>query len=141
MSRNRIHAGQIAALLALLALFICIATDRLARPFMVSGRSMEPALEPGEIVLVDIWSYRHRLPRVGEVVLVMGGQSSGRMLVKRVALPPSGREASGEMVWLLGDNIGISDDSRRFGAVPAARIRGRVFWRYWPPGRMGAVRD
>jgi signal peptidase I len=102
---------------------------------------MEPDLEPGDMVLVDLWSYRHRLPREGEVVLVLGRGEGERTLVKRVAAPPSSSFSAGDEVWLLGDNELLSNDSRQFGAVRAERIRGRLFWRYWPPGRMGAIRE
>jgi signal peptidase I len=145
----------LAALLGLLGLTIYLATDRLAIPWIVSGRSMEPTLMPGDIVLVDLWSYEHRRPRRGEVVLLYGPLPAEAPLVKRVApAPPSGeavpfdagrwrlegRPAQGA-VWLLGDNPDISSDSRTFGPVPLGRIRGRLVWRYWPPGRMGPIRD
>lgn len=35
-------------------------------------------------------------------------------------------------VWLEGDNRDNSTDSRSFGAVPQALIRGRVICRVWP---------
>lgn len=37
-----------------------------------------------------------------------------------------------DMVWVLGDNRGNSDDSREFGAVPRPLIRGQAFVRVWP---------
>jgi signal peptidase I len=40
---------------------------------------------------------------------------------------------------VLGDNPAESLDSRAFGRVPQHRIRGRVFWRYWPLMRWGSI--
>lgn len=45
--------------------------------------------------------------------------------------------ASGEY-FVLGDNRGVSLDSRWFGLVPRSRILGRVVTRYWPLDRAGA---
>ncbi|RUS18388.1 peptidase S24/S26A/S26B/S26C [Endogone sp. FLAS-F59071] len=38
-------------------------------------------------------------------------------------------------VWLGGDNMSNSTDSRLYGPVPLALVKGRVFARVWPePG-------
>lgn len=42
--------------------------------------------------------------------------------------------------FVLGDNTLRSLDSRHFGCIPATSIVGRVAFRYWPPGRAGAVK-
>ena len=42
-------------------------------------------------------------------------------------------------VWLQGDNPLNSTDSRTYGPVPAALVRGRVFCRVWPPAQAGPV--
>lgn len=41
--------------------------------------------------------------------------------------------------FVLGDNRGVSVDSRSFGLVPADRLVGRVLWRYWPLDRAGTL--
>jgi signal peptidase I len=121
-----------------------IAAECLVLPWVVVGRSMEPALSHGDRLLVDRWTYRHRLPRVGEIVLFEGPEE-GVMMVKRAASQPGSTGAAlgadphrrrtpiaAGGIWLLGDNPPASRDSRDFGAVPAGRIRGRVVFRYWP---------
>jgi nickel-type superoxide dismutase maturation protease len=137
MRENR--SLYLAGLLGLIALLIFLGTDRIARPWIVSGRSMEPALQAGDLVIVDIWSYRQRSPREGEIVLFYGPQPARRALVKRVVKPPASGDVGSSEIWLLGDNQVISADSRHFGPVPASAVRGRIVWRYWPVSRAGPV--
>jgi signal peptidase I len=39
--------------------------------------------------------------------------------------------------YMMGDNRGVSDDSRFWGPVPRAWIIGEAFFTYWPPDRLG----
>jgi nickel-type superoxide dismutase maturation protease len=95
----------------------------------VVERSMEPALRPGDCLLVR----RTRQIRPGQVVLARHPGKPDMLIVKRAA-----RRAGADW-WLLSDNPAApgAADSRRFGAVPAALIEGRVLTRYWRarPGR------
>jgi nickel-type superoxide dismutase maturation protease len=100
----------------------------------VAERSMEPALRPGDWLLVLRSVRAGRPPRLRPRQLVIA-RHPGRpelLLVKRAARP----EAPGW--WLESDNPGAGAvDSRSFGPVPAELIEGRVLLRYWPlrPGR------
>jgi signal peptidase I len=38
---------------------------------------------------------------------------------------------------MMGDNLGLSDDSRFWGPVPRDSIIGEAFLTYWPPDRIG----
>ena len=90
----------------------------------VAERSMEPALHPGDWLLV------RRTPRIraGQVVLARHPGRPDMLIVKRAA-----RRADGGW-WLESDNPDVpAVDSRRFGAVPPALIEGRVLLRYWRP--------
>lgn len=100
----------------------------------IEGRSMEPALEPGDWVLVDPDAYLRASPRDDELVLAPDPRQPDRLLIKRVAsvAPDGGLE-------LLGDAPDASTDSRRFGTVRPADVRGRPWFRYWPPGRIGRL--
>jgi nickel-type superoxide dismutase maturation protease len=102
----------------------------------VAERSMEPALLPGDWLLV---MRRIRaggaVPRIrpGQLVIARHPGQPGMLLVKRAAR----REPDGW--WLESDNPEAGAvDSRAFGVVPGGLIEGRVLLRYWPPRRPGA---
>ena len=88
----------------------------------VAERSMEPALRPGDWLLVR---HTQRI-RPGQIVLARQPGQPDLLLVKRAARrTPDGW-------WLESDNQDAAAiDSRRFGAVPEALIEGRVLFRYW----------
>jgi len=109
-------------------------TGRRYRRFAISGHSMQPALLPGDWVLVDQFAYRSRLPKRGHIVVARDPREPARHIVKRV----SAVDLHGQ-VRIEGDNAEESTDSRHFGPVPASLLLGRVRWRYWPPGRIGSV--
>jgi len=88
----------------------------------VTERSMEPALRPGDWLLVR----RTRRIRPGQIVLARHPARPDLLIVKRAA-----RHVDG-CWWLESDNPAAGAvDSRRFGAVPAALVEGRVLTRYW----------
>ena len=41
--------------------------------------------------------------------------------------------------FMMGDNRGVSDDSRFWGPIPASWIIGVAFFTYWPPDRIGIL--
>lgn len=137
MNRRALVPFAVAAIVSLAAVGGCLRW--VARPFAVAGPSMEPTLLEGDRVIVDVWSFRRRVPVEGEVVVV--ALDVGTPRVKRIASAPIRGEGFGEMAFVvLGDNPPQSDDSRRFGPVPRDRVLGRVVFRYWPPSRAGPIR-
>jgi nickel-type superoxide dismutase maturation protease len=127
-------------LLVLLATGIELVTHQLAIPWSIAGPSMEPTLRNGDRVIVDVWTYRQRPPRPGEVALLAPPSGGTAPLVKRVSARPDSQPLDPGTCWVLGDNLDQSLDSRSFGGVPATDFRGRVVWRYWPLSRLGPVR-
>ena len=100
----------------------------------VAGDSMVPTLLSGDRVLVWRGVGPLKPPiRVGDLVAVVDPRDPGRVMVKRV----TGRV--GTEVTVQGDNQAASTDSRHFGPVSAAAIRGRVFYRYLPEERRGPL--
>ena len=95
----------------------------------VAEQSMEPALRPGDWLLVRR-AARGPAPaaiRPGQLVIAQHPGRPGMLLVKRAVR----REAAGW--WLESDNPGAGAvDSRAFGPVPDRLIEGRVLLRYWP---------
>ncbi len=82
---------------------------------------MEPALHPGDYVVVNRWAYRKREPEPGDVVVLRNPEAPTQFLVKRVM---SGDRLTG--LFVLGDNEVRSRDSRQFGMVPMHLIVGKV---------------
>ena len=92
---------------------------------------MRPALEPGDWVIASTGA---RIKK-GDVVVVERPDRPGLEIVKRVTGAP-GDAGLGFGEWRVeGDNPAVSTDSRAFGPVRRAGIRGRVRAVYWPPRR------
>jgi nickel-type superoxide dismutase maturation protease len=100
------------------------------RRFIVHDTSMQPALSPGDRLLVYQWA----TPRPGELVVFRDPERYLSFAVKRV----SRLEANGDLV-VRGDNPNVSRDSRDFGPVPRRLIVGRVVYRYLPGETRGRL--
>ncbi|HXS62144.1 MAG TPA: S24 family peptidase [Streptosporangiaceae bacterium] len=97
----------------------------------VAERSMEPALRPGDWLLVwrGLRANRPLRVRPGQIVIASNPQLPGMLLVKRAARQESGG-------WFLSsDNPGAGAvDSRQFGPVGPEAIKGTVLVRYYRTG-------
>jgi steroid Delta-isomerase len=108
------------------------------RPFAVTvqGESMAPTLRPGELLV----AVRPGRIRRGALVVVEHPDRAGYEMVKRVAGLPGDRVEGGVLgphqYWMAGDSIERSTDSRSFGPVGGAHLKGAVLARYWPLGRV-----
>jgi nickel-type superoxide dismutase maturation protease len=98
------------------------------RRFVVRETSMQPALRPGDRLLVASWLR----PRTGDLVVVRDPEQRTVFLVKRVA----NLEPNGDLV-LHADNPNVGRDSLHFGPVPRRLLVGRVVFRYLPSERRG----
>lgn len=88
------------------------------RLFRVRGDSMQPTLQPGEWVLVDLAPPMPVKP--GDVVVARDPRRAGRFLVKRVG------SRGPESVALISDNPLEAVDSRQLGSLPEALVFGPV---------------
>ncbi len=125
-------ASAIPGLYALLAFL-------LGRRVTVWGRSMAPALLPGERLLADRLAYIRDSPERGDLVLVRHPLRRDLPMLKRLAGVPGdevgGRTLGQDEYWVVGDNSAESTDSHAFGPVGMRDLMGRVWVRYWPTGR------
>lgn len=138
MSREEtpsLSAGALALAAVALAGLLAACARRLDR-VAVAGTSMVPTLLPGDRLLV----WRGPAYRAGDLVVVARASRTDRRaeeraesVVKRVAA------LGAEGVVVVGDNPAASTDSRDYGALPLADLRGRVVYRYAPAGRAGRV--
>uniref|UniRef100_A0A0A0KVI4 Peptidase S26 domain-containing protein n=2 Tax=Cucumis sativus TaxID=3659 RepID=A0A0A0KVI4_CUCSA len=143
----------------IIAKFLCllhVTNNYICSPTLVYGPSMLPTLNlTGDVLLAEHVS--HRVGRVGpgDVVLVRSPRNPRKMLTKRIvgvegdkvnfypdpansnqyqsAVVPKGH------VWIQGDNVYASRDSRHFGPVPYGLIEGKAFLRVWPPDCFGRL--
>ncbi|WCJ38830.1 Mitochondrial inner membrane protease subunit 1 [Euphorbia peplus] len=120
------------------------------------GPSMLPTLNiTGDISLADRISPRIRKVRTGDIVLVCSPLDPKLVPVKRVKgvegdsvtylIDPKNSDETNTVVipkghiWVQGDNIYNSTDSRTFGPVPNGLVRGKLFWRVWPRTHFGPL--
>lgn len=82
----------------------------------VSGNSMLPLLRPGQIVVASGWLPR---PKKGAVVII---KHSGLEKIKRI----STIDKCG--VFIVGDNLAASTDSRDFGRLPLRAVCAVAIW-------------
>ncbi|KAF8917717.1 peptidase S24/S26A/S26B/S26C [Mucidula mucida] len=140
-------------LLAITNVF-CIAHlffDYVGRPALTAGPSMLPTLAArGDWIIEDRLSVR-RDPVTfarGEIITLKSPQDPLQIVCKRiVGLPgdticvdPTGQYAPSSEhivvprghVWVNGDNLPYSRDSRRYGPVPMGLIQGRAVLKFSP---------
>ena len=126
--------------------------------FAIPSGSMQPALVPGDHVLVDKFVHAphsgpwaallpYRDVARGEVLVFRGPEDPALDLIKRVAgLPgetfaPEDRSSPLTLgtasYFMMGDNRDDSRDSRFWGPLPAPLVKGRAILVYWSyePGR------
>lgn len=84
--------------------------------FTVYGNSMQPTLYPSQDVLSFNWFIK---PKVGDIVVV---KVDGKEMVKRI------QKVDDRKIFVYGDNLKESTDSRDFGPVSIDKVVGRVIY-------------
>ncbi len=85
--------------------------------YVCQGKSMNPTLKDGEVVLVD----RNAEVNTGDIVIAKHPVEQHSEVVKRIE-----RINERGDYFLVGDNLEDSNDSRHFGAVSRKYIKGKV---------------
>ncbi|CAB4277175.1 unnamed protein product [Prunus armeniaca] len=123
---------------------------------LVYGPSMLPTLNiSGDVLLSEHVSHRFGKVGAGDLVLVRSPNDPRKIVTKRILgmegdqvtffVDPKHSDRSRTTVvpkghvWIQGDNIYSSFDSRTYGAVPYGLIQGKVFCRVWPPDGFGSL--
>eukprot|EP00257_Ricinus_communis_P016708 XP_015574965.1 mitochondrial inner membrane protease subunit 1 [Ricinus communis] len=143
----------------LVAKFLCflhVTNTYLCTAALTYGPSMLPTLNlTGDLVLAERISPRFGKVGPGDIVLVRSPVNPKRIVTKRVmgvegdsvtyVVDPKNSDASNTVVvpkghiWIEGDNVYDSNDSRKFGAVPYGLLHAKVFWRVWPRKDFGPL--
>lgn len=102
-------------ILALVTVFTCYLLFRVIFGIsIVEGTSMDPGIPEGSLVIYN------RLAKSYEENDIVIAQVEGTSILKRIDMIEEGR------VYLLGDNLPESVDSRTFGWVEMEQIKGKV---------------
>lgn len=128
------------------ACFIHLINEHLVHVMFCYGPSMLPFFNlEGDAVLIDCVSARLKRLKIGDVIVAISPNNPSNLVCKRllgvagdtvcvdptidpldmVTIPPG-------HVWIQGDNMSNSTDSRDYGPLPYALIRGKVIAKVWP---------
>ena len=119
---------------------------RILEPYRIPSASMEPTVVVGDMILADKTYYERHSPQVGDIVIFTHQDDRSRVFMKRIAglpgetvtLPDGAQETVPHgQVYVLGDNIDDSTDSRVFGAIPLRDLMGRMRQIYFSLGPDG----
>ncbi|XP_061362316.1 mitochondrial ATP-independent inner membrane protease subunit 1b-like isoform X2 [Gastrolobium bilobum] len=136
--------------------FCClhITNTYLITPVQTYGPSMLPTIDlTANVFFAESISTRSGKVTRGDIIVLRSPQNPRKFITKRVVgmegdsityisstensdkhetvLIPKGH------IWVQGDNMYNTIDSRNFGPVPYGLIQSRIFWRVWPLTKFG----
>ncbi|XP_015435109.1 PREDICTED: mitochondrial inner membrane protease subunit 1 [Dufourea novaeangliae] len=102
-----------------------------------AGPSMEPTLYTKDVLITERISIRLQKLEKGHIVVSKCPSNPKQHICKRILGLPGDKVNDGIIVpnghvWLEGDNIVNSTDSRVYGPVPQGLLRGRVICKIYP---------
>ncbi|WP_313229956.1 signal peptidase I [Stenotrophomonas acidaminiphila] len=106
--------------LALMLLLLCAARDTLANHYQVPSGSMQPTLQPGDRVMVDMRAYGLRLPFTGLRLLDTGHPRRGDVAV--FDSPVDGTRLIKRVVAVAGDRVELHDGYLRINGQRLSRV-------------------
>lgn len=112
---------------------LCLAVSSFSQPlfgyalFFIPSESMQPALQPADLILVNTRRADGYALAPGQIVVFQIPGRSPIVYVKRIAAKPAHLAATApDRYFMLGDNSLHSADSRVFGLVDQRAILGEV---------------
>uniref|UniRef100_A0A1J3CTJ4 Mitochondrial inner membrane protease subunit 1 n=1 Tax=Noccaea caerulescens TaxID=107243 RepID=A0A1J3CTJ4_NOCCA len=129
--------------------FLHVTTNYVGFPIYSFGPSMIPTLHPwGNVLLAERITTRSEKLSRGDIVVFQSPEDPKKTPTKRVVgiegdcisfvVDPGKNDHSKTIVvpkghvWVQGDYVHNSRDSRMFGPIPYGLIQGKVLWRVWP---------
>jgi signal peptidase I len=153
----------------ILALVMFVIINALTSRVRVENISMQPTLQPGELLLVSKLAYNLGEPKHGDVVIFHAPNNPGEDYIKRIiGVPGDLVEVADNQVtvngivleepyiaaspvyigtwtvpedslFVLGDNRNSSSDSHAWGFVPMDEVIGKALFVYWPFDQMKSL--
>ncbi|XP_062939062.1 mitochondrial inner membrane protease subunit 1-like [Cynocephalus volans] len=122
---------------------------------MCSGPPMEPTIQNSDIIFAGNLSRHFYGIQRGDTVIAKSPRDPKSNICKRViglegdkiltTSPSDFFKSHSYMlmghIWLEGNNLQNSTDSRYYGPIPDGLIRGRIFFKIWPLSDFGDLRD
>ncbi|KAI3915819.1 hypothetical protein MKX01_013275 [Papaver californicum] len=136
--------------------FVHVTNTYICTHVLPHGPSMLPTLNlTGDWILSEKISIRLGKVHNGDIVIVRSPENPRKFIVKRIMgmegdtvtyiVNPKNSEKCRTItvpkghVWIQGDNIYSSNDSRHFGSIPYGLVQGKVFFRIWPVNGFGSL--
>ncbi|XP_076901735.1 mitochondrial ATP-independent inner membrane protease subunit 1a-like isoform X2 [Bidens hawaiensis] len=143
----------------LVAKFFCavhVTNTYLGSTAVVYGPSMLPTFSlNNDLVLLERISTRNGKAGTGDVVVLQSPENPRKFVTKRITgmegdkityiVDPKNSDKTETVivpkghVWVQGDNVYNSYDSRNFGPVPYGLLKGKIFWKIWPTSAFGSI--
>lgn len=134
------HFGGLFGIECSKSLLLLLFTTFIFEGLSVKGQSMTPTIASGDLVFMNKFSYYFQEPEKGDIVAFIVPEGSTKLLKRIEATPQTAKDSQNpllvegkpitlnpDQVYVLGDNLDNSRDSRAFGPIPTKSIESKVF--------------